>query len=185
MTMNWDGLRDYDDEFFESKDRISAAVPLDLVSSGSDECRISFAWCHRCHSSELLPRRQPQWLLTTIFGWRLQGPLGSGDSGFSKAWAYLLTKNFLVSNVVFPTRSLTVRFRQQPKFPRPLEVFPKRSINKTTNILRNRICLTLRFPSCSYGPGLIVRSSHFQLKRKEKKNFLVPYQSNVSQKHLL
>ncbi|XWS55670.1 hypothetical protein CRYUN_Cryun09bG0021000 [Craigia yunnanensis] len=50
MAMNWDGLRDDDDEFFESNDRISSVVPLDLVSSGSDDddedfddCRISFA----------------------------------------------------------------------------------------------------------------------------------------------
>ncbi|OMO97188.1 hypothetical protein COLO4_14814 [Corchorus olitorius] len=50
MTMNWDGLRDVDDEFFESCDRLSTAVPLDLASSGSDDddedyddCRISFA----------------------------------------------------------------------------------------------------------------------------------------------
>ncbi|XVF55292.1 hypothetical protein PTKIN_Ptkin06aG0025200 [Pterospermum kingtungense] len=51
MTMNWDGLRDDDDdEFFESKDRISSVVPLDVASSGSDDddgdfddCRISFA----------------------------------------------------------------------------------------------------------------------------------------------
>ncbi|XVE96868.1 hypothetical protein REPUB_Repub02eG0260500 [Reevesia pubescens] len=50
MTMNWDGLRDDDDEFFESCDRISSVVPLDLASSGSDDdnedfddCRISFA----------------------------------------------------------------------------------------------------------------------------------------------
>ncbi|KAK6231430.1 hypothetical protein SCA6_001503 [Theobroma cacao] len=50
MTMNWDGLRDDDDEFFESYDRMSSVVPLDLASSGSedededfDDCRISFA----------------------------------------------------------------------------------------------------------------------------------------------
>ncbi|XP_022746433.1 WD repeat-containing protein 44-like [Durio zibethinus] len=50
MTMNWDGLRDDDDEFFESNDRISSVVPLDCVSSGSDDddedfddSRISFA----------------------------------------------------------------------------------------------------------------------------------------------
>ncbi|XP_075513057.1 uncharacterized protein LOC142548560 [Primulina tabacum] len=39
LTMNWDGLRedDDDDRFFESFDRISSAVPLDLASSGSDD----------------------------------------------------------------------------------------------------------------------------------------------------
>ncbi|XP_073142518.1 uncharacterized protein [Henckelia pumila] len=39
LTMNWDGLGDDDDDdrFFESFDRISAAVPLDLASSGSDD----------------------------------------------------------------------------------------------------------------------------------------------------
>uniref|UniRef100_A0A5B7B6A5 Uncharacterized protein n=1 Tax=Davidia involucrata TaxID=16924 RepID=A0A5B7B6A5_DAVIN len=53
LTMNWDGLGDDDDDdqFFESYDRISSAVPLDLLSSGSDDdyeeefddSRISFA----------------------------------------------------------------------------------------------------------------------------------------------
>ncbi|XVE61870.1 hypothetical protein DITRI_Ditri06bG0073800 [Diplodiscus trichospermus] len=50
MTMNWDGLGDDDDEFFESNDRISSFVPHDLASSGSDDddddfddCRISSA----------------------------------------------------------------------------------------------------------------------------------------------
>ncbi|XWS43712.1 hypothetical protein CRYUN_Cryun16bG0127200 [Craigia yunnanensis] len=50
MTMNWDGLCDDGDDFFESNDRISSVVPLDLVSSGSDDddedfddCRISFS----------------------------------------------------------------------------------------------------------------------------------------------
>lgn len=40
LTMNWDGLGDHDDDddhFFESRDRISSVVPLDLASSGSDE----------------------------------------------------------------------------------------------------------------------------------------------------
>ncbi|XWS67057.1 hypothetical protein CRYUN_Cryun05aG0253900 [Craigia yunnanensis] len=37
MTMNWHGLRDDDDEFFESKDRISVAMPFDLVSLGFDD----------------------------------------------------------------------------------------------------------------------------------------------------
>ncbi|CDP11271.1 unnamed protein product [Coffea canephora] len=54
LTMNWDGLgEDYDDDdqFFESHDRISSVVPLDLVSSGSDndeefeDSRLSFASC--------------------------------------------------------------------------------------------------------------------------------------------
>ncbi|KAF6156416.1 hypothetical protein GIB67_009074 [Kingdonia uniflora] len=35
MMMNWDGLED-DDEFFESNDRISSALTLDVASSGSD-----------------------------------------------------------------------------------------------------------------------------------------------------
>lgn len=37
--MNWDGLRDDDDDdrFFESNDRVSSAVSLDLASSSSDE----------------------------------------------------------------------------------------------------------------------------------------------------
>ncbi|XVF08083.1 hypothetical protein REPUB_Repub06bG0195500 [Reevesia pubescens] len=50
MTLNWDGLRDDDDEFFESCDRISSFVPQDLASSGSDDddkdfddCRISLS----------------------------------------------------------------------------------------------------------------------------------------------
>ncbi|XP_022743965.1 uncharacterized protein LOC111294925 [Durio zibethinus] len=50
MAMNWDGLCDDDDEFFESNNRISSFVPVDLASSGSDDddedfddCRISFA----------------------------------------------------------------------------------------------------------------------------------------------
>ncbi|KAK3031723.1 hypothetical protein RJ639_035309 [Escallonia herrerae] len=52
LTMNWDGLGDDDDDdhFFESYERISSAVPLDLASSGSDDDdeeyddnRISFA----------------------------------------------------------------------------------------------------------------------------------------------
>lgn len=49
--MNWDGLGDDDDDdrFFESRDRISSVVPLDLASSGSsddedfDDSRMSFA----------------------------------------------------------------------------------------------------------------------------------------------
>lgn len=52
MTMNWDGLGDIDDDdrFFESFDRISNAVSLDLGSSGSDDedfddSRMSFASC--------------------------------------------------------------------------------------------------------------------------------------------
>ncbi|KAF5737164.1 WD-40 repeat family protein [Tripterygium wilfordii] len=50
LTMNWDGLNDDDDDrFFETFDRLSSAVPLDLASSGSDEdedfddSRMSFA----------------------------------------------------------------------------------------------------------------------------------------------
>lgn len=37
--MNWDGLGedDDDDNFFESRDRLSTAIPLDLGSSGSDD----------------------------------------------------------------------------------------------------------------------------------------------------
>jgi len=38
--MNWDGLgddQDDDDNFFESRDRLSTAIPLDLGSSGSDD----------------------------------------------------------------------------------------------------------------------------------------------------
>ncbi|KAK6126087.1 hypothetical protein DH2020_040201 [Rehmannia glutinosa] len=39
LTMNWDGLGEEDDEdhFFESRERISSVVPLDLASSGSDD----------------------------------------------------------------------------------------------------------------------------------------------------
>lgn len=40
LTMNWDGLGDNDDEddrFFESFERLSSVVPLDLASSGSDD----------------------------------------------------------------------------------------------------------------------------------------------------
>ncbi|XP_059305597.1 uncharacterized protein LOC132057152 isoform X1 [Lycium ferocissimum] len=39
LTMNWDGLGedDDDDNFFESRDRLSTAIPLDLGSSGSDD----------------------------------------------------------------------------------------------------------------------------------------------------
>ncbi|KAK6942956.1 WD40 repeat [Dillenia turbinata] len=50
MTMNWEGLGDDDDDdhFFESFDRLSTAVPLDLLSSDSDnddfdDSRVSFA----------------------------------------------------------------------------------------------------------------------------------------------
>ncbi|KAJ8532945.1 hypothetical protein K7X08_015834 [Anisodus acutangulus] len=50
LTMNWDGLgeEDDDDNFFESRDRLSTAIPLDLGSSGSDndddfeDSRLSF-----------------------------------------------------------------------------------------------------------------------------------------------
>lgn len=53
LTMNWDGLGedDDDDRFFESFDRISSAVPLDLASSGSEDdegfedSRLSFVSC--------------------------------------------------------------------------------------------------------------------------------------------
>ncbi|KAB2622152.1 WD repeat-containing protein 44-like [Pyrus ussuriensis x Pyrus communis] len=52
LTMNWDGLRDDDDDdrFFESKERASSVVPLDLEASSSededfDDSRISFASC--------------------------------------------------------------------------------------------------------------------------------------------
>ncbi|KAF2303114.1 hypothetical protein GH714_013879 [Hevea brasiliensis] len=50
--MNWDALGDQDDDddrFFETRDRLSSAVPLDLASSGSDDedefedTRLSFA----------------------------------------------------------------------------------------------------------------------------------------------
>ncbi|XP_075078819.1 uncharacterized protein LOC107810992 isoform X1 [Nicotiana tabacum] len=39
LTMNWDGLGedDDDDNFFESRDRLSTAIPFDLASSGSDD----------------------------------------------------------------------------------------------------------------------------------------------------
>ncbi|KAG8374322.1 hypothetical protein BUALT_Bualt11G0119600 [Buddleja alternifolia] len=38
LTMDWDSLgEDEDDNFFESRERISSVVPLDLASSGSDE----------------------------------------------------------------------------------------------------------------------------------------------------
>ncbi|EEF34634.1 WD-repeat protein, putative [Ricinus communis] len=41
FTMNWDALGDHDvdddDRFFETCDRLSSAVPLDLASSGSDD----------------------------------------------------------------------------------------------------------------------------------------------------
>ncbi|CAL5422566.1 unnamed protein product [Camellia sinensis] len=38
MTMNWDGLGDDDDDcFFETFDRLSSAISLDLASSGSDD----------------------------------------------------------------------------------------------------------------------------------------------------
>ncbi|XP_027351284.1 WD repeat-containing protein 44-like [Abrus precatorius] len=50
MTMNWDGLGDDDDdEFFETYNRLSTAVPLDLASSSDEEdddfedSRLSFA----------------------------------------------------------------------------------------------------------------------------------------------
>ncbi|KAK7338677.1 hypothetical protein VNO77_19302 [Canavalia gladiata] len=50
MTMNWDGLGDDedDDQFFETNNRLSTAVPLDLASSSSDEeefedSRLSFS----------------------------------------------------------------------------------------------------------------------------------------------
>ncbi|KAL5722957.1 hypothetical protein ACHQM5_006411 [Ranunculus cassubicifolius] len=46
MMMNWDGLED-DDEFFESRDRISSVVSIHIASSDDDEdyddSRISFA----------------------------------------------------------------------------------------------------------------------------------------------
>ncbi|KAL3536394.1 hypothetical protein ACH5RR_004855 [Cinchona calisaya] len=44
--MNWDGLGDDDDDnFFESFDRISSAVPLDLDDEGFEDCRLSFVSC--------------------------------------------------------------------------------------------------------------------------------------------
>ncbi|KAA8518896.1 hypothetical protein F0562_016330 [Nyssa sinensis] len=52
LTMNWDDLGedDDDDQFFESCDRVSSAVPIDFLSSGSDDdyeefddSRMSFA----------------------------------------------------------------------------------------------------------------------------------------------
>ncbi|CAG7891104.1 unnamed protein product [Brassica rapa] len=51
MTMNWAGLGDVeddDDHFFESSNRISTVVPVDLASSSDeegefDDCRISFS----------------------------------------------------------------------------------------------------------------------------------------------
>ncbi|KAJ0235081.1 Uncharacterized protein HA466_0267010 [Hirschfeldia incana] len=52
MTMNWAGLgevEDDDDHFFESSNRISTVVPIDLASSSDeeegdfDDCRISFS----------------------------------------------------------------------------------------------------------------------------------------------
>ncbi|KAI8015131.1 WD repeat-containing protein 44 [Camellia lanceoleosa] len=50
MTMDWEGLLDDDDDdrFFESFDRLSSALPIDLASSGSDDdegddSRTSFA----------------------------------------------------------------------------------------------------------------------------------------------
>nr|XP_034920496.1 WD repeat-containing protein 44-like isoform X2 [Populus alba] len=53
LTMNWDALGDHDhdddDRFFETYDRLSSVVPIDLNSSGSDEdddfddTRMSFA----------------------------------------------------------------------------------------------------------------------------------------------
>ncbi|KAM1352964.1 hypothetical protein TB2_032204 [Malus domestica] len=52
LTMNWDSLRDDDDDdrFFESNERASSVVPLDLEASSSededfDDSRISFASC--------------------------------------------------------------------------------------------------------------------------------------------
>ncbi|XP_068339988.1 uncharacterized protein [Pyrus communis] len=52
LTMNWDGLRDDDDDdrFFESNERASSVVPLDLEASSSededfDDSRMSFASC--------------------------------------------------------------------------------------------------------------------------------------------
>ncbi|PPD84167.1 hypothetical protein GOBAR_DD18904 [Gossypium barbadense] len=46
MTMNWDGLGDDDDEFFEPSNRVSSAVPRDLTDEDSDDfddCRHSFS----------------------------------------------------------------------------------------------------------------------------------------------
>ncbi|TYJ50911.1 hypothetical protein E1A91_A01G242100v1 [Gossypium mustelinum] len=46
MTMNWDGLGDDDDEFFEPSNRVSSAVPRDLTDEDSDDfddCRLSFS----------------------------------------------------------------------------------------------------------------------------------------------
>ncbi|GLT92533.1 hypothetical protein SLE2022_103670 [Rubroshorea leprosula] len=50
MTMNWAALRDDDDEFFETCDRMSSVVPMDLANSDSDDdddffdaARMSFA----------------------------------------------------------------------------------------------------------------------------------------------
>ncbi|KAL6138720.1 hypothetical protein ACLB2K_063999 [Fragaria x ananassa] len=51
FTMNWDGLHDQeDDSFFESRERMSSAVPIDLQASSSDDddfddSRMSFASC--------------------------------------------------------------------------------------------------------------------------------------------
>ncbi|TYH89565.1 hypothetical protein ES332_D01G271000v1 [Gossypium tomentosum] len=46
MTMNWDGLGDDDDEFFEPSNRVSSAVPRDSTDEDSDDfddCRHSFS----------------------------------------------------------------------------------------------------------------------------------------------
>ncbi|XP_043690735.1 WD repeat-containing protein 44 [Telopea speciosissima] len=53
MVMNWDGLGDDDDQFFESFDRMSTVLAMDMASSGSDDDededyddnRMSFASC--------------------------------------------------------------------------------------------------------------------------------------------
>ncbi|XP_057540952.1 uncharacterized protein LOC130818769 [Amaranthus tricolor] len=37
MTMNWDGLEDEDDDFFDTTNRISAVVPMDMLIGHSDD----------------------------------------------------------------------------------------------------------------------------------------------------
>ncbi|XWS59806.1 hypothetical protein CRYUN_Cryun08bG0153400 [Craigia yunnanensis] len=60
MTMNWDGLHDDDDEFFESNDRISSFLPLDLVSSGSDDDDEGFDDCRISSASAVASVHTPQ-----------------------------------------------------------------------------------------------------------------------------
>ncbi|KAM3287831.1 hypothetical protein P3S67_021261 [Capsicum chacoense] len=52
LTLNWDGLGEDNDHFFESNDRLSTVVPQDLSSSGSDD-EVEFVDSRRSFSASV------------------------------------------------------------------------------------------------------------------------------------